>query len=209
MMKRYIILLIGVVLFSCKDQTSETKIPEDQPSSVKTENNSKDQILNAIRNRFSTIEKQRKNAKLDTTSFTYNCYNEKSGSVIFYTENDSLRLIEHRYNEYSHHEATDWYYIENDQPYFIFYDRLDWSFDGQSQNENDTKESITETRIYLKDGKILKCLQKKFDRRGGEAKNSDSIPNSKIDCDEYQDYLSDFKKLHSKIAETGSKQECL
>ncbi len=208
-MKRTILLLVSVLLFSCKDQKANNHAVTENSAEIEHEKSPEIQALSIIKNQFSEIEQLRKNAKLDTTSLTYNCYNERAGRVTFYSENDSLRLIEHQYNEYSHHEATNRYYVENDKPFFIFYNRLDWSFDGQSQNENDTKESISETRIYLNDEKVLKCLQKNFEKRSEEKKSSDSIPNSVTDCDKYEDYYNEFSKLKSKQGENGPIKGCL
>ena len=198
--EKIIFLLLNLLLlFSCKQQTEKTheidlnskKVTKEISVSATTP--PKD--LASIKSRYSEIETARKIGELDTISFNYNCFNERSGKVTFYSKNEKPVLIEHRYNEYSHHEATDWFYLYNKEPFFVFLDRLYWTFDGQSGGKPRIKDKITQSRLYFLNGKTIQCLEKDFESVSDAPALADDIPNSETDCSNASEVHSDFKKL--------------
>ncbi|MEO2128521.1 MAG: hypothetical protein ABGW91_10180 [Christiangramia sp.] len=211
--EKIIFLLLNLLLLiSCRQQTEKTRQADRNSEEVTSEISARattpPKDLATIKTRFSEIETVRKTGKLDTISFTYNCYNERSGKVTFYSEKEKLVLIEHRYNEYSHHEATDWFYLYNKEPFFVFLDRLDWSFDGQSGGETQTRDQITQSRLYFLNGKALQCLEKNFERTSNAGSVETEIPNTETDCSKASEALSEFQKLWNSRNSNSSEVFC-
>lgn len=130
---------------------------------------------------------------MDSTSVKYNCNGEKTGRIIYYSENDRLRLIRHIYNEYSHFSATEEYFLKDEVPFFVFYKQVAWSFVNQDQ----TRDNITEKRFYIINNAPVKCLQKKFTvlSNDEDALSSDMVPNEEIQCSSLESIREDLELL--------------
>jgi hypothetical protein len=138
--------------------------------------------VEAIQKAYATIIMQKERGALDSTGFTYNCRDEKRGTVSYFSENGHLKLIVHKYNEYDHHSAEDNYFVSDSTLIFTYTITVLWSF--ESGAEGATKDNITEQRIYLVDQKPLKCLEKKYVIRS-QAKNnprSEDVANKEVNC---------------------------
>lgn len=135
-----------------------------------------------IQKAYATIMAQMEARALDSTSFKYNCYNEKSGTVTYFSENDELRMIVHRHNEYDHHAAVDHYFVKDSTLFFVYLTKVLWAF--ESGAEGATRDNTTEQRIYLVDEKPIKCLEKQFVVRSQAANNprSEIVANKEVDC---------------------------
>ncbi len=134
---------------------------------------------------------------MDSTSFGYNCHGEKQGNVQYFSENGQLRLIRHTYNEYSHHDATDHYFVKDSSLYFVFFDRMSWSFDSQAKEPEAVKEEITENRFYIVDNQPVRCLEKKFTTRSAAANNPRSalVANKEVGCTSLELVRENFRLL--------------
>ncbi|MGK6352881.1 hypothetical protein [Parapedobacter sp. DT-150] len=135
-----------------------------------------------IQRTYAAIVAQKERGTLDSASFKYSCYNEKSGTVSYFSEKGRLRMIVHRYNEYDHHSAVDYYFVQDSTLFFVYLNRVSWAF--ESGPEGSTKDNITERRIYLVDQKPIRCLEKKFVVRSEVANNprSESVANKEVNC---------------------------
>ncbi|WP_411827697.1 hypothetical protein [Luteolibacter sp. AS25] len=56
--------------------------------------------------------------------------------------------------------STEIYYNPAGDPIFLFENSSYWTF---TQKENETKDNVTEHRIYFKDGKIIQALEKNYE----------------------------------------------
>ena len=138
--------------------------------------------IEEIQKAYARISNQLQDGVLDSTSFTYNCMDEKSGNVSYFSLKGNLRMIVHRFNEYDHHEASAYYYVMDSTLFFVYTHTLTWSF--ESGPEGSTKDNITEHRVYFIDREPVKCLEKKYVIRSQLPNNpsSESIPNDEINC---------------------------
>lgn len=147
-----------------------------------------------IQKAYEVTLEQLKNGVFDSTSFKYSCDNEKNGTVIYFFEKEVLRMIVHRYNEYSHHSAEDYYFVKDSILFFSYFERVSWSFDGP---EGSTKDNITEQRVYLVEQKPIRCLEKKFVVGSQETNNprSETVANKEVPCASFKSVINPFLVL--------------
>ncbi|MGN7864146.1 hypothetical protein [Chryseobacterium sp. 22458] len=194
-------IFFTAVLFSivsCKNDKS--KILRSQSASTDTAIIKRDlpttDITDSIKNEYTILQAQLTAKKLQSSRFTYNCYEEPSGEVTFYSDQSGVRVIEHMYAEHSHFSAVERYFISGGKPFFIFKEETVWNFDGGTPEKPITKDDITETRMYLQQGLPVKCLEKKYNIRSDQkAENAtDKIPNKEISCNG-EEILTTFRSL--------------
>lgn len=179
------------------DSSTQVQAPNEElettdlPSGSPLSNNPEVDIHSA----YSRIMRKKNGGNLDSTTFKYSCYNEKSGRVAYFSEQGKLKLITHSYNEYDHFSAEDQYFIEDGQLYFVYQKTVTWAF--ESGPEGSTKDNIIERRMYLAGNKPIKCLQKKFTIRSQSADNptSEQVPNKAVDCNWGPEAEKKFKLL--------------
>ncbi|MBU4539209.1 MAG: hypothetical protein L6264_05065 [Weeksellaceae bacterium] len=212
-MKHLIFIISFLILFSCnKRQASEEKILVDKTASVsKTDGNSqvpekKLKTVDDIKASYAYFVNKLRTKGIDSTLFKYNCNNEKSGKVIYFTENGKLRMIRHAYSEYSHFSATDEYFVEDDSVYFIYSKQVQWNFVDQ----NKTKDEIIERRIYIIDNNPVKCLENESTLivSSGKSGTAKAGSNKEMDCSSFQPMLKQFEKL-IKLRGQKKDMECL
>lgn len=194
----YIIIVITII--SCSKNSKSTS-PEESTSEVDTtvgedpgtEPLQALQSVEDIQKEFAYITSKIETGSMDSTSFDYNCYNEKSGTVTYFSEKGQLRLIKHAYSEYSHYSATDQYFVKDNALFFVFYDGVSWSFEGQ----NETRDDITEKRFYIIDNEPVKCLEKEFTVRSSATNNpqSSTVPNKEVECTTLEPILEKYELL--------------
>ncbi len=148
-----------------------------------------------IQKAYSDIIKQKESGSLDSTSFKYNCGNEKSGTVSYFSNKTELKIIIHRYSEYDHYNAEDYYYIQEGKVIFSHRKSITWAFEDGP--EGATKDNITEQRIYLINEKPLKCLEKKYVIHSKSANNprSENVQNKEVDCGSLKSVIKPFEML--------------
>lgn len=188
---RKIFYLFVCLLFACQGRQEQHDLGSshqlDTLAKFNKENKKLTQApsnLQEIKSAYTaTMEKLAKNA-LDSISKSYNCNGERSGTVTYYHENNTLRLIKHVYAEYSHHEATDTYFVRDSSLFFAHFKRLNWSFESNAAKEGATKDDITENRFYLVSQKPIQCLEKKYTIHSTSPDNSIAArtPNKTIAC---------------------------
>ena len=141
-------------LFACSNDPKTSNIQGEQRQDSLTNTPNKPpptatppRTIEDIQKTYELISAQKNQGLLDSTSFKYDCHGEKAGEVSYFSQDGQLRMIVHRYNEYSHHSATDYYYVMDSVLFFVYNNRLSWTFDSGPQGS--TKDDITEQRIYL------------------------------------------------------------
>jgi hypothetical protein len=177
-----------------KSETADTII---KPSIASTGNPKLLKTVEDIKQEYEYLASKIKNKGLDSTSFTYDCRGEKQGTVVYYFDNDALKMIKHTYSEYSHFSSTDSYFVKDNAVFFVYYNQVSWSFDSQGKGTSDTKDDITENRFYIIDNKAVKCLEKKFTIRSSDPENtrSHSVANKEIACSSIKPVLQKFELL--------------
>ncbi|MFD2825899.1 hypothetical protein ACFSYG_05405 [Leeuwenhoekiella polynyae] len=214
---RVLLLFCSVLLISsCKEnpKNQKTPIPQSQDAGSETpEPISSPQTLTNIediKKEYSRLTQLLKTKDLDSTSFTYNCNGEKSGTVVFFSDTTGLKVIRHAHNEYSHFEAADLYYLRDEVPFFVFSTNTTWSFSGGTADAPQTTDNVVENRFYLLNGEPVDCLRKQYSIKSDEANpvNPNTITNQKTDCKAIEDYLETYKLL-LKHRETTSEITCL
>ena len=143
-----------VLIISCRNSNESTsaKVPTSKRETVDT-------LLKApiapsaiphvlknvedIKKEYEYVASKIKSHNMDSTSFSYNCNEEKKGTVVYFFENNALRMIRHTYNEYSHFSATDSYFVKDNATFFVYFNRVSWSFDSQGKGVSETREDIT------------------------------------------------------------------
>ncbi|ARS35450.1 hypothetical protein CA264_08365 [Pontibacter actiniarum] len=192
-------LISLVAVTSCTENTASREEPVSGGTAVAISQNDPSEALpdikrvEDIKDAYAYVTSRVESGKMDSSSFNYNCYGERKGTVSYFSEKGQLRLIRHSYSEYSHFSAVDSYYVQAGAPFFVFHDRLAWSFVQEGQ----TKDDVTQSRIYLINNRPVKCLQKKFtvytNTKG--AVDPDTIANKEIDCTSLEPIQNDFDFL--------------
>lgn len=180
-MKR-VLLLSGIfMMFSCQKQ--DRKDNKDSVAgdtvAVKDSIPSKRKLtsVEAIKSEYNIINMKLQAKKLDSLSFDYEC-NEISGNVVYYSENGILKVVRH-FSADSHFSSVENYFVRDGKPFFVFKDETVWSFDGGTPEKPETKDNITQQRMYIADHKIIKCLEKTFTIKSSLAENPkpEDVPN--------------------------------
>lgn len=188
-----------LLIFACSTDSDkeEEKTIKNTNSQTNSANTTSIQSIQDIQSAYEQISRDLKAGQLDSTSFQYNCFDEKTGAVTYYKKGEELQLIKHQRAEYSHFEATDQYFIHQNEPFFIFYDHLNWQFDTEAIQDGATVDKRTEYRYYLIDDELEQCLQKEFSVRSVEDENpnSQSTPNVEIDCPVQDELLDNYNIL--------------
>ncbi|GEN70812.1 hypothetical protein [Chryseobacterium lathyri] len=180
------ILLLAVSCKNDKDKAAHTTSVSTDSMIVKKDSpqQNTDDPIAEIKKEYGMLQAQLEEKKLRSNGFTYNCNEEPSGKVTFFSDKGEIKVIEHFYTEQSHFSASERYFIKNGEPFFIFREETVWNFDGGTPEKPITKDDITEMRIYLQHNKPLKCLEKKYSiRSDSKEKNiSDQISGKEIQC---------------------------
>lgn len=139
--------------------------------------------------------------KLDSSSFTYFC-NEREGEIILYKQDGRIRMVKDFYSEHSHLSLSTQYFIKNDRVFFIFQDKSSWNFDGGTPEKAETKDDITEKRIYILNSKAVQCLEKTYSIRSrGNNQDPDKIASRETKCD-----ISELMKNYQAIIRNKDKK---
>jgi len=209
-MKTYLYALLCLFLLSCgqsRNTEPATTVVSDsvatKTDSAAAVNSSADTINAAptsvlqIKQRYAVITDKLHRDQLDSISFKYDCNQERSGTVTYFSDQGKLVLIKHSYSEYSHFSAVDEYFITNDNLFFAHLNRTNWSFESGQAAEGATKDDITEQRLYLVNDKALLCLEKKYTKRSHAATNPvpANLPNKQVTCKPTEPLMKDFKNL--------------
>lgn len=213
---KILVLTAGLLLFvSCKNEKDKIILKKSisrdsstaKKDSVKT--NTTEKPIDQIKKEYAVLQAQLETKKLSSSKFNYDCNDEPSGEVFFYSDKDGIKVIEHFYAEHSHFSASEKYFIKDGKPFFIFRQETVWNFDGGTPEKPVTKDDITETRIYLQNNQPLKCLEKKYSIKSDlkEKTAPDTIPGKEIRCN-VNEILQSYQSLLKHKDQKGSKQ-CL
>lgn len=183
-----VVILSGIFLaFSCNQGLDNRFDQSVNTSDTAQLNNMKPdksiQSVEDIQEAYSAVVKQIGVGALDSVSFEYSCGNgERSGRVIYYSQDGDLRLIVHRFAEYSHYSAEEQYFVRDSILFFTFLKEISWSFEDGP--EGSVRDNITERRIYVLDQEPVKCLEKKYVIRSQIKDNPrpESLPNKEVGC---------------------------
>ena len=190
-----------LLIFSCKNEKDQTPHKESiskdslvmKKDSVKT--STSEDPIDQIKKEYAALQTQLEAKKLGQSKFIYDCNDEPSGEVTFHSDKNEIKVIEHFYAEHSHFSGSEKYFIKDGKPFFIFRQETVWNFDGGTPEKPVTKDDITETRIYLQNGKPLKCLEKKYSIKSDQKeKTTDNIPSKEVQCN-IDKLLTTFQSL--------------
>jgi len=183
-MKKVFLISGLLLIFSCKkeNKNAEKSLSIDSLSSktaVDTLKKSNEiNSIDKIKEEYNLVNSKLSAKKLDSLSFDYEC-EEISGNVVYYSENGILKVIKH-FSADSHFSSTENYFVSDNRPFFVFKDDTVWSFDGGTPEKPETKDDVTQQRMYFSDNKIIQCLEKKFTIKSSSANklNPENIPNT-------------------------------
>lgn len=185
-MKKVLLISGLVLIFSCKKENEQKTVENPSPSDSLHLKSNVDSLglkndlssVDGIKKEYNLLNSKLLAKKLDSVSFKYEC-EEKSGNVVYYSENGILKVIKH-FTADSHFSSTENYFINNNQPFFVFKDDTVWSFDGGTPENPETKDEVTQRRMYFSDQKIIQCLEKKFTIQSSSSTkpNPENIPNT-------------------------------
>ena len=204
--------LTAMLFISCNQRPSTSEVAETKDSLINESNVEAMKQINSledIKSAYSAVLKNVDSGTMDSVSFKYNCYDEKSGVITCFFDKGDLRMLKHSYNEYSHNEATDQYFVKDSVLFFVFKKQLSWSFDSNSPEEGGTKDNITEKRFYLIDGQPVKCLEKRYVNYSYDKKNDASATavNKETSCSSITSVQEGCNKLLSYVK--NKKEGCL
>ena len=184
-MKNLFLISSLLFIFSCKkEMDSKADVSADLiTSKVKSHSLSLDNDLttvDGIKQEYNLVNSRLLTNKLDSTSFKYDC-EERSGSVVYYSEKGKLKVIKH-FEADSHFASNHIYFVDNGKPYFVFKDETAWSFDGGTPDKPETKDNVTEKRFYIVNNKAIQCLEKKYTLKSNSSNNpkSENVPNKEL-----------------------------
>jgi hypothetical protein len=207
-MKTLILSLSFMLIISCKKESGAgTQKQETVKDSVSGKNNSPTvqndsiQSLEDIKKEYAAVNNLLTAKKLDSTGFTYYC-NEKEGEVVIYKQDGKIRMVKDFYAQHSHFSSSTRYFIKNNQVFFIFQDETLWNFDGGTPEKPETKDDITEKRMYILNNKAVQCLEKKYSVRSkGNNQDPNKITIRETTCD-----ISELMKNYQLILKNKDKK---
>lgn len=182
-----ILLISGLLLiFSCKKENEQKTVENSNPSDSLNLKSNVDSLdlkndlssADGIKKEYNLLNSKLLAKKLDSVGFKYEC-EERSGNVVYYSEKGILKVIKH-FTADSHFSSTENYFVNDDQPFFVFKEDTVWNFDGGTPEKPETKDDITQQRMYFSDNKIIRCLEKKFTIKSSAATqpNPENISNT-------------------------------
>lgn len=206
-MKKLFYLLLCVFLASCgqqKESSNQSPMKEinDDRKGSSSQLDSGSIIINPssieeIKQAYAAATDKLQRNLLDSASFKYNCNNERSGTITYFSEKAKLVMIRHIYNEYDHHSANDQYFVSDNGLYFAYLNTVLWSFESGRAAEGATKDDVTEQRLYILKEKPVQCLEKKYTILSHSSDNPkpETIQSKQVDCKPVRPLLNQFDKL--------------
>ena len=211
-------MLSLVSIISCKKQENKNTQHSPSQDSLTTQNvsgNLKDgsKTINDIKKEYSLVSALLASKKLDSTHFNYVCEDGMEGEVVFYYQDKNLKAVKNFYSEYSHFSSVTEYYVGKENVYFIFKQDTSWNFDTDAPKKSDgnseTKDDITESRIYLANNKPIQFLEKKYSvRSAGKNPDPDKIQNKETKCDTDK-LMKTYQSIIKNKDQKGSINQCL
>lgn len=116
--------------------------------------------VSAIRALYNEIE----GAELRTKRIEFESQDEPlSGTCTLHYRGDELVKIHLAYGFGDHGASDEYHYYDRGSLFFVYASDGSWGFTGQTlpNGESETIDSVTEHRLYLGDGTILRHLEKK------------------------------------------------
>ena len=178
-MKKLLLISGLVLIISCKKENNKT-LDDNVSEKISTSKLNEDSLqlkndlnsVDGIKKEYNLVNSKLTAKKLDSVSFDYEC-EERSGNVVYYSENRILKAIKH-FNADSHFSSTENYFVNDGKLYFIFQKETVWSFDAGTSEKPETKDDITEQRFYIVNNKAIQCLEKKYTLKSSSKNNSKS-----------------------------------
>lgn len=211
-MKKLFLISGFIAIISCKKENQQKTVENSNPSDSLNIQTNLDSLslqndlssIAGIKKEYDLINSKLTAKKFDSASFKFEC-EERSGDVVYYSENGILKAIKY-FSADSHFSSVEKYFINNDKPFFVFKDETVWSFDGGTPEKPETKDDVTQQRIYLSDNKIIQCLEKKFTLKSSSSNNPtpENIKNSESkDCSS-KEVIDIFELLMKNRGKKGS-----
>ncbi|RYG09962.1 MAG: hypothetical protein EOO07_22980, partial [Chitinophagaceae bacterium] len=195
--------VLGLFILVACNNPKENKVDSEKKSVTVSDTSKTERIVEVpktieeIKSLYTKTANQLEKGTLDSVSYKYSCNNERSGTVTYFSQGGSLKMVKHSYNEYDHFSATDQFFVSADTLYFAYYNRTLWSFESGQAVEGATKDDITEQRFYIANNEALQCLEKKFAIRSNlpNQPTSAQVANKIIKCNDVKPILNEYNKL--------------
>lgn len=205
-MKYPILLFLGIFICSCTNSASNETgeaATNTAPSPTEEDNRTDEEIIQDIKNQYKVIVGKRGIRKLNADSISYECADyPEEGVIVYYTDEQGVRLIEHTCSQGDHGGKMDQYFVWEGELFFLYSDESYWTFDAGTMDDavqQNTVDYFTERRYYFNKGKVLKCLEKKYEQRTSQEDNpkSQNVHNVKIEATDSKERLEKFNHLLS------------
>lgn len=211
-MKKLFLISGFIAIISCKKENQQKTVENSNPADSLNIQSNVDSLrsqndlssIDGIKKEYDLVNSKLTTKTLDSVSFKFEC-EERSGDVVYYSEKGTLKAIKY-FTADSHFSSVEKYFISDDQPFFVFKDETVWSFDGGSPEKPETKDEVTQQRIYLANNKIIQCLEKKFTIKSSVANkpNPETIPNNENKNCSANEVLETFELLIKNKGKKGS-----
>ncbi len=199
-----LLFFLSFLVFSCSDRpgtdslstnsdttSTETPIPEKpQPTPPVDEDpvdlstgekdvNTTDENITHIRQQYQEIRTLLNTEKLRAVELEGFCDRaDSNGTFTRYYAGESVMMMKKEYG-LGDFAITETIYLEDEKPFFIFNRDIAYTYNTASEPVVD----ITETRYYLKNGKIIRKLEKSYSylNKGEDNRpDADQIPNQSM-----------------------------
>ncbi|MBV8326750.1 hypothetical protein [Chryseobacterium sp.] len=213
-MKIKCLTFVLVCFIACKNDQNKTGLQSSQVSAdssiVRKNSEAVPNAIEEIKKEYAILHSQLEANKFKSSTFTYDCDNEISGEIKYYSDQSEIRVIEHSYAEHDHFSGSERYFIKNGKVFFIFKEDTEWSFDGGTPEKPITRDDITERRVYLQNGQPIKCLEKKYSIRSNTPTppSPDGIPGKEVICNTTA-LMKTYQSLINNKNQTGAVKKCL
>lgn len=201
-------LVFTFILFSCGDsetdavetatettaipakepQRKSPPVPQPAPSDLKEglatkSDESTETLIADIREKYAAVTTKKESNLLRKDSLGFECESGPGGGTLLrYYDGDDLVLLHHSAGG-EHSWESDRVYFSAGKPFFVFHEEGYWQFGGPLNEDGNpnTIDKIMEERLYLKDGKVLKALDKSYDIKSWEEPvKSENVPNRAV-----------------------------
>lgn len=200
---RNLAYVLGLFILTACNNPKENKVDSIKDSGTAPASSETEPVatvpktIKEIKSLYTKTATQLEKGSLGSVACKYNCNNERSGTVTYFSQDGSIKMIKHSYSEYDHFSATDQFFVSADTLYFVYYNRTTWSFEANKAAEAATKDDITEQRFYIANNEAIQCLEKKFAVRSHlpNQPTSANVANKVMKCKNVKSLQNEFNKL--------------
>jgi hypothetical protein len=164
----FLLLLLTACGPATEPATAPSAVPPPPPVTPTDRQESDDPTVNFIRKHQAIIDDLFTTGMLQQKNVQYNC-NGLRGTAEVHRKDGEVRLVRNRYNDGDNRTITDRFYYKDGELIHQFSETLRWEFDGTTQKDQNGNavpgiiNHIARYRYYIRGGKVLTFLKRKFD----------------------------------------------